>query len=98
MFEAHLNDRESRLDWQMLLAILGLMLIGVAFIYSAKPPAETSAWYNHYYIRQIIWYLAGTGAGIAICLVDYHSLARWAMVAYWATILLLVAVLLPHIG
>jgi rod shape determining protein RodA len=98
MFEAHLNERQSRVDWQMILAIVGLMLIGVAFIYSAKPPGETTAWYNQYHVRQILWYVAGTAGAAAVCLIDYHSLARWSMVAYGATILLLVAVLVPHIG
>ena len=49
-------------------------------------------------MRQIIWYALGLGAAAAICLVDYHTLARWSFVAYWATILCLVAVLIPHIG
>src|ERR1044071_74564 len=98
MFEAHLNERQSRVDWQMILAIVGLMLIGVAFIYSAKPPGETTAWYNQYHVRQILWYVAGTAGAAAVCLIDYHSLARWSMVAYGAPILLLVAVLVPHIG
>ena len=30
--------------------------------------------------------------------VDYHTLARWSFVVYWATIFCLVAVLIPHIG
>src|SRR5947208_11795696 len=98
MFEAHLNERKSRVDWQMILAILGIMAIGIAFIYSAKPASDTTAWYNEYHVRQIIWYLTGTAAAAGICLVDYQSLARWSMVAYWATIVLLVAVLIPHIG
>ena len=38
------------------------------------------------------------GAAAAVCVVDYHTLARWSFVAYWATILCLVAVLIPHIG
>ena len=38
------------------------------------------------------------GAAAAVCLMDYHTLARWSFVAYWATILCLVAVLIPHIG
>ncbi|PYM15531.1 MAG: rod shape-determining protein RodA [Verrucomicrobia bacterium] len=82
----------------MIVAIYGLMAIGVAFIYSAKPPSETTAWLNQYYVRQIIWYAVGATAAVGICLIDYHSLARWAIVAYWATILLLIAVLIPHIG
>src|SRR5438093_748814 len=98
MFETRLNERKSPVDWQMIVAVYGLMAIGVAFIYSAKPPSETTAWLNQYYVRQIIWYAVGATAAVGICLIDYHSLARWALVAYWAAILLLIAVLIPHIG
>src|SRR5581483_7326563 len=33
-----------------------------------------------------------------VCLIDYHAISRWAYVAYWGAILLLVAVLIPGIG
>jgi rod shape determining protein RodA len=46
----------------------------------------------------MIWYALGLGAAVAVCLTDYHTLARWSFVAYWATILSLLAVLVPHIG
>ena len=82
MFEIHLSGRQSRVDWGMILAIIGLMVIGVAFIYSAKPPSETTAWYNQFPVRQIIWYLMGAAAAVGICLIDYHSLARWSMVPF----------------
>ncbi len=98
MFETHLNERQSRLDWQMIAAVAGLMVIGGLFIYSAKPPNEATAWYKDYYIRQILWYVLGTGAAAAVCLIDYRSFARWAMVAYWITIALLAAVLIHGIG
>jgi rod shape determining protein RodA len=49
-------------------------------------------------VRQIIWYALGIGAGAAICLVEYHTLARWSFVAYWAAIFFLIIVLVPHIG
>src|SRR6266540_2051723 len=98
MFEAHLNERQSRVDWQMIVALVDLMVIGVLFIYSAKPPSETVAWYNYLFVRQIVWFVVGALAAVAICLLDYHSLARWSFVAYWSAILLLVAVLVPGIG
>lgn len=98
MFETHLNERQSRLDWQMIAAVFGLMVIGVLFIYSAKPPSEASPWYRDYYVRQIIWYVLGTVAAAAVCLVDYRSMSRWAMLAYWISIVLLAAVLIPGIG
>src|SRR5882672_8382225 len=98
MFEAHLNERQSRVDWQMIAAVLGLMVLGVLFIYSAKPPNEATLWYKDYYVRQIVWYALGLGAAVAVCVIDYRSLARWAMLAYWITIVLLTAVLIHGIG
>lgn len=92
MFEPHLNERQSRVDWQMIAALAGLMVIGVLFIYSARPPGETTVWYNQFHIRQIVWYGVGIGAAVMVCLIDYHSLARWAVVGYWVSIALLLAV------
>src|SRR2546428_13261384 len=37
-------------------------------------------------------------SAISLCVIDYHSLARWAIIAYWATLVLLIAVLTPGIG
>ena len=56
------------------------------------------AWFAQTWFRQVIWYALGLGAAAAVCLVDYHTLARWSLVAYWAMIICLVAVLIPHIG
>lgn len=98
MFESSLNPPKAKLDWQLLVALAGLMVVGMAFIYSAKPGGETTAWYHHLALRQAVWYTLGIAAGTAVMLVDYRILARWAVVAYWIAILLLVAVLIPGIG
>ncbi len=95
------KERQSKVDWLMLLALAGLMIIGVLFIYSATMANEAAAampWYQQRAFMQIVWYAMGLGAAAGICLVDYHILARWSLVAYWATILLLIAVLIPGIG
>jgi rod shape determining protein RodA len=97
MFEADLNERPSRIDRVQLVALVGLTLLGVAFVYSATMASESARlapWYNQSWFRQIVWYLLGTGAAAALCCVDYHTLARWSMVAYWLAMLLLVMVLL----
>ena len=96
MFEPDLNERQSRFERVQLAALLGLMLLGAAFVYSATMVSESASsapWYNQSWFRQIVWYALGTGAAAALCCVDYHTLARWAMVAYWASLLLLAAVL-----
>jgi rod shape determining protein RodA len=97
MFEAELNERQRRLDKVQIVAVFGLMLLGTAFVYSATMVSESARlapWYNQSWFRQIVWYLLGTGAAATLCCFDYHTLARWAMVAYWVAVLLLVAVLL----
>ncbi len=101
MFDPSLNEHQVRVDRLQLAALLGLMLVGVAFVYSATMGSEASttlAWYRQSWFRQIVWYVLGSGAGAAICLSDYRTVARWAIVIYWVTILLLIAVLVPRIG
>ena len=101
MFSPILKERQSKVEWPLLLAIGGLMVIGVAFIYSAtmvNEPSGVVPWYRQRFFMQCVWYLFGLTAAGLICLVDYHLLARWSLVAYWATILLLVAVLIPGLG
>ena len=49
-------------------------------------------------LKQILWYVVGIGAASLFCLIPYHSWARFSLVAYWTTILLLIAVLIHGIG
>src|SRR5262249_50716256 len=92
-----LNERHSKVDWLMIGALLGLMVVGVLFIYSATRANESLSalpWYRQLSLMQVIWYCIGATAAIMLCVVDYHALARWSLVAYWGTILLLIAVLI----
>lgn len=96
-----LNEKQRKLDRLQLAALAGLMLIGLAFVFSATmvSPAEAERpWFAQTWFRQVIWYALGIGGAAAICLVDYHTLARWSFVAYGGMILCLVAVLIPHVG
>ncbi len=95
------KERESKFDPLQLAALALLMFIGTMFVCSATMANAASSmlpWYDQIWVRQIIWYGLGLGAAAAICLADYHTLARWSFVAYWTTILSLLAVLVPHIG
>lgn len=87
--------RERLVDRSLWLAVLGLMLVGVAFIFSATGAAESlrgAAWFDRLAVRQAIAYGLGIGLVAGSCLVDYSRLARWSLVAYWLSIVLLVAV------
>src|SRR5580700_11551466 len=96
-----LIEKHERLDRLQLLALAGLMFVGAAFVCSAttaNPFEAEKVWYAQIWFRQVIWYVLGVGAAATIWLVDYHTLARWSLVVYWAMILCLVAVLIPFIG
>ncbi len=97
MFGSATKDRHDRIDWLLLLALLGLMLLGAAFIYSATMANESTSplpWYTQTYLKQIIWYVVGLTGAIAITFVDYRILSRWSYVFFWVAIGLLVTVLI----
>jgi rod shape determining protein RodA len=91
--EESLNLKRPGLDWQLAVALLGLMLIGLAFIFSAKSGSDGGAWHDQFYARQLIWYGAGIVAAVVVCLIDYRYLSRYAVLAYWLSIVLLIGVL-----
>ncbi|MGV3756981.1 MAG: rod shape-determining protein RodA [Verrucomicrobiota bacterium] len=96
-----LNTREPRLDWLMVAGLLGLMVFGVLFIYSAtmsREGAQNLALWDQLYFKQIIWYGAGVALAAVVCLVDYPILTRWSLVGYWASILLLLSLYIPGVG
>ena len=43
MFSPGMNERQSRVDWLLLLGLFGLMVVGVLFIYSATLAHETTS-------------------------------------------------------
>jgi len=95
------REHHERFDRLQLAALAGLIFIGMAFVYSAtmaNPALAALPWYEQSWVRQVVWYALGLGAGAALCVLDYHTLARWSFVAYWVTIFFLVIVLVPHIG
>jgi len=100
MFAIGTNESQSRVEWLQLLALVGLMIVGVLFIFSATQARVTDVlpWHKELFIRQIFWCVAGVGLAVTVCFIDYRSISRWSMVGYWLMILLLVAVLIPGIG
>lgn len=100
-FETPLRVRRREADRWQLAAVFGLMVVGAVFVWSATHAGDRAAglpWYEWRWVRQVVWYALGMGAAVAICAVDYRTLARWSYVVYWGAILLLALVLVPGIG
>ncbi len=93
------KEKFSSAEWLLLVATLVLVAVGVAFIASARTPAEAAEDYpifRQFYFKQLIFALMGISAAIVFNLLDYHSWARWSLVFYWLCIGVLL--LVPFIG
>jgi rod shape determining protein RodA len=88
MFEPDLNEKPPRVEWRLVVALLALMALGTLAIYSATMGDSVRTG------RQVVWCVLGLGAATTVCLVPYHAISRWALILYWGSVLLLVAVLL----
>ncbi|MFW6239244.1 MAG: rod shape-determining protein RodA [Thermodesulfobacteriota bacterium] len=86
MFDRRLIEN---LDWGLLFLTLFLCGVGLVTIYSAV----SGTVHADLYLKQWVWYGAGLGAVLFICLLDYKSLERWAYPIYSLCMGLLVAVL-----
>ncbi len=80
-----------RMNWIMLLMIIGLIVFGVCFIYSATSMREDST--VDLYAKQIKWALAGIVCYFGITLFDYRRLRDVSWLFYAVALVLLVAVL-----
>jgi rod shape determining protein RodA len=108
------HESTSQLDRLQLAAVAGLMLVGGLFVYSATMvQAPLGVWgelressftqwlgwlSGQLFFRQLVWYALGIGAAAVLWWADYRTLIRWSLVVYWASIVLLVAVMIPGIG
>jgi cell division protein FtsW len=87
-------------DLGLLAAVLALLAIGVAMVFSASfAVAETEFGDDTYFLfRHLIWVSIGLVALVVISHIDYHHWQRVAMPLYVVTLALLVAVLVPGVG
>ncbi|HEX3798531.1 MAG TPA: rod shape-determining protein RodA [Verrucomicrobiae bacterium] len=101
IYTATERERPGRIDILQLLAVVALMLISIAFVYSATTANDAVSpvtWYRQSWFRQIIWFTLGLGVAGGVCMIDYHALTRWSLVAYGIAIFFLLVVIIPGIG
>ncbi len=89
---SHKSQLPFRIEWGLVLAVLGLLMLGAAFIYSATSGRmidNSQPWYHERFVRQLLAGMLGMVLAVSACLVDYKVIARWSLVLYWVAIGLL---------
>jgi len=89
-----------RIDWVLMSAVLALGAIGSLLVWSATRSREIDAGLDpQYYLkRHVLNLVIGLALGAMTMLFDYRMLRAYAPIVYVASILGLVAVLLPGVG
>lgn len=84
-------NRMPRPQWGLILAVAGLLLVGMTFIYSATSgrSLEGTPWFEEHHVRQLLAAYLGLWLAVAVCWVDYQIIARWSLLLYWVSIILL---------
>jgi rod shape determining protein RodA len=96
-------DRDSplrRLDWVLLIAVGGLLVLGTLLVWSATRQRQLDLGLdpNAFLRKHIINIALGLALGAMTALFDYRSLRAYAPLVYVASVLGLLAVLTPGIG
>ena len=89
------------LDFVFLLAIAGILIIGLIMMFSASYPYAYHRYGNSYYFitRQILFAGIGLAAMFGVSYFDYHHLHFWAPIALGiAWLLMLIVLFLPQGG
>lgn len=71
----------SKLDWSLILAILGLNAFGLLNLYSATHGISSEDMGSLFY-QQIVWLIVGWGMFIILTIIDYQFLSRLAYIVY----------------
>jgi rod shape determining protein RodA len=79
-------------DWVLLVAVVGLSLIGTLLVYSATQPSADP---RSYLIKQLINVALGLILMVVVSLLDYRQIRLFAPIVYAVAVLGLVAVLSP---
>jgi rod shape determining protein RodA len=81
-----------RMNWVVTTAVLGLLTIGILFIYSATSVTDSLV-AQKLWKWQVVWAVAGLGCYFGFTLIDYRSLRKFAWGVYAGSIILLCVVL-----
>ena len=90
------KDRKGRMDYTLLLIVLGLVFIGLVILYSTSAYNGEVKFHDAFYYlkKQVFATILGLAVMFLTANVDYHFWQKFAVAGYLAALALSVAVLL----
>lgn len=80
-----------RMNWVLNAAVLGLLVIGILFVYSACYVDEDAV--RNLYLKQLWWAAGGWICCLVLTVVDYRWVVKWAPILYAVSVVLLLLVM-----
>jgi cell division protein FtsW len=80
-----------RTDYVLIVVVTALLILGLMMVYSSTFDMAYREYGNpnHFFLRQLMWTVLGTGALIFLARIDYHLWQRWAVLIMAGTLLAL---------
>jgi cell division protein FtsW len=91
------SQGERWYDYSLLFIVILLSAFGMVMIFSSSYAMSKNGG-THFFLRQLLWSVAGTALMVVISLVDYHVWMRLAMPGYVLSILLMFLIYITPLG
>ncbi|MGO8686941.1 MAG: putative lipid II flippase FtsW [Candidatus Dormibacteria bacterium] len=90
----------ASVDGWLYVSVAAICAFGLVMVYSASEVLAYDQTGNpsYYFERQVAYLVVGLAVMLGLARLDYHHLVRWSRPIGLITVLLLLAVLVPHIG
>ncbi len=92
--------KKQPIDWVLLVAVIGIISIGMMMIFSTSPTIGLMSYKDSYYFikRHLIFMVIGTGAMVTALKLPTNFYKKWALHGYILSIILMALTLIPGIG
>lgn len=76
------NNTNAKLDYSLIFIIILLAIISVFTLYTLDPYLDQNPLFQNMYVKQIVWYIAGSIAIAVIMMFDYDRFRQVSWVLY----------------
>ncbi len=84
------QNSNTKLDYSLMMIVILLAIISVFTLYTLDPYLDQNQLYQNMYLKQIVWYIAGSMAIAIIMMFDYDRLRQVSWLLYGIGVISLV--------